>query len=52
MIVSMIIYDLNYSRIGERRIHTVDWGMGGRDRKGVFSLHVTGAYCIQNNNSK
>ena len=29
MILSMIIYDLNYSRIGERRKHRVDWDFGG-----------------------
>jgi hypothetical protein len=40
MILSMIIYDLNYSRIGERRKH---WGMAVREggREGMFSLHVT-----------
>jgi hypothetical protein len=36
MMLSMIIYDLNYSRIGERHEHRVDCG-GGR----MFSLHVT-----------
>jgi len=38
MIVSMIIYDLNYSRIGEWRIHTCSWlGNGSqRQKRGVF----------------